>query len=55
MDPVSYAGLAKDLGLTDRVREDALARAAQEGAEIMERRLGITRETAGPLPVQLGQ
>lgn len=37
-NPVSYARIAKDLGLTARTAEDGLARLAAEGAEIVSRR-----------------
>lgn len=50
LDPVSYAALAKDLGIAQRAADDALERMAARGAEITARREleagGGTGETA---------
>jgi hypothetical protein len=38
LNPVAYAGLAKDLGLAAKASDDALERLAAQGAEIATRR-----------------
>lgn len=41
LDPVSYARIAKDLGLNRRAQEDGLTRLAGQGAEIVARRRAL--------------
>ena len=41
IDPVSYARIAKDLGIAQKASEDALERLAGKGAEITSRRLEL--------------
>jgi hypothetical protein len=48
MDPVSYARLAKDLGLAQAASDEALRQAAARGAKLLERRLAeISAARAG--------
>lgn len=47
LSPVSYARIAKDLGLAGRSAEEALERMAQAGREIRERRAGELKVAGG--------
>lgn len=41
LDPVSYAKIARDLGIASAATEDRLSRMAESGKEVTERRLGL--------------
>jgi hypothetical protein len=47
LDPVSYARIAKDLGLASKASEDAIGRLAETGKGIVERREAGLRAIAG--------